>query len=126
MNSREVLRQDLVATAITLARETLDRSSEIDSKGDLRSQVLRASVSVALNLAEGIGKNDVFNFFGIARGSLFETVAGMQIAGALGLAEKYHQLGAAIDFELSKRSEPSKAIETSELRVVTASSFEGT
>jgi four helix bundle protein len=43
-----------------------------------RRQLLRASLSVSLNIAEGSGKNslkDRWNFLLISRGSLYETVA---------------------------------------------------
>lgn len=97
MTSRAALTNDLVARAIELARESISRASEIDSKGDLRSQVLRSSVSVALNLAEGLGKGEVSSFFAIARGSLVETCAGLAIADLADLQEKYHDLCTAID-----------------------------
>lgn len=52
--------------------------------GYLRSQLLRASSSVALNLAEGSGKStmrDKFNFYNIALGSLRECQSALELAG---------------------------------------------
>jgi four helix bundle protein len=105
LTSRDAIAHPLVAVAIELAKETISRAPELDSKGDLRSQVLKSSVSVALNLAEGIGKGEIQNFFAIARGSLVETCAGMTIAQAPGLIERYHDLCDNIDLFLHREHE---------------------
>ncbi|PJE74103.1 MAG: hypothetical protein COV01_03325 [Candidatus Taylorbacteria bacterium CG10_big_fil_rev_8_21_14_0_10_41_48] len=49
---------------------------------EVGSQIIRSSNSVALNIAEGSGKNsdkDFNHFLNIATGSLFETVAAIDI-----------------------------------------------
>src|SRR5215471_2365705 len=55
--------------------------------GDLRQQLERASLSIAANLAEGVGKDgaDQKRFFGIARGSTYECGALVESAYALEL-----------------------------------------
>ena len=49
---------------------------------EIGSQIIRSSISVALNIAEGSGKNsdrDFAHFLNISKGSLFETVAAIDI-----------------------------------------------
>ena len=49
----------------------------------LSHQLQRAATSLALNIAEGRGRNsdkDFVRFLGVARGSLFEVVSGLQVA----------------------------------------------
>lgn len=60
---------------LDLAEKFYHLSEEADVKGNLREQLLRASSSIALNLAEGNGKNSVKDkkrFFQTAYGSLRE------------------------------------------------------
>ncbi len=60
---------------LDLAEKFYHLSEETDIKGNLRDQLLRASSSIALNLAEGNGKNSVKDkkrFFQTAYGSLRE------------------------------------------------------
>ena len=56
--------------------------------GYLKDQIRRASSSIVLNIAEGAGKlspQDRRRFYSIARGSLLEVSAGIDVANALGL-----------------------------------------
>jgi four helix bundle protein len=56
---------------------------------ELRDQLLRASLSVTLNLAEGAGRfspADKAHFFAIARGSAMECAAVVDVLRSLGLA----------------------------------------
>jgi four helix bundle protein len=56
---------------------------------DIRDQLLRASLSVPLNLAEGCGRRapaDKAHFYAIARGSAMECAAIVDAARSLGLA----------------------------------------
>lgn len=49
---------------------------------EIGSQIIRSSLSVSLNIAEGAGKNsdkDFNHFLNIASGSLFETIAAFNI-----------------------------------------------
>ncbi len=58
-------------------------------RSDLRDQLRRASASVALNVAEGVGRRsapDRCHFLAIARGSAMESAAIVAIARSLGLA----------------------------------------
>jgi four helix bundle protein len=56
--------------------------------GELRSQLDRASLSIALNLAEGVGRRsraDRRHFYSIARGSALECVAILDVLASRGL-----------------------------------------
>jgi len=56
---------------------------------DLRDQLLRASTSIVLNIAEGAGRQtaaDKARFYAIARGSAMECAAILDIARARGVA----------------------------------------
>ena len=49
---------------------------------DVGSQIIRSSISIVLNIAEGSGKNsdkDFNHFLNISSGSLFETIAAFDI-----------------------------------------------
>ena len=62
----------------------------------LKDQMRRAAISVALNISEGCGKTtapDRAKFYAIARGSILEVSAGIDIAHALGfLSTQEHQV----------------------------------
>ena len=62
----------------------LDKAKEID--GYISDQLKRASLSILLNLSEGTGRmtvNDKKHFYTIARGSVFECVAILDVLHAL-------------------------------------------
>lgn len=66
-----------------LAVEFHDACRAVKMPGYLKSQLLRASSSIALNLAEGSGKptgRDKVRFYSIALGSLRECQAALDLA----------------------------------------------
>ena len=87
--------------AYSLAVSLYRLSQGVSCPSELRSQLLRASSSVALNLAEGSGKlspAERRRYFGIALGSLREVQAILDLAPApspqiLGVSD---QLGAYV------------------------------
>ena len=59
----------------------------ISEKYALSDQVRRAAVSISSNIAEGCGRasnRDYAHFLSIARGSLYETMAQLELAQSLG------------------------------------------
>ena len=71
----------------------------------LTSQTKRAAVSIAANIAEGIGRNykkDTIQFLHIARGSLYEVETLLNIAVMVGIIteEKFTSFGILIDEEI--------------------------
>jgi len=80
----------------------------------LRDQILRASSSIALNLAEGSGrktKKDQLRFFHIALGSLRETQAALDLAPReyAELSVRADKLGASLYRLIHPREEKSAA-----------------
>src|SRR3954449_6822302 len=68
---------DVWQRSVDLAVEIYDATSKLPKEETygLRAQIRRAAVSIASNIAEGMGRNsdgEEIQFFGIARGSLFE------------------------------------------------------
>ena len=60
-------------------------------KYELGGQINRSSISIALNIAEGAGKNsdkELNRFFDIAMGSTYETIAGLDLAYESNLLSK--------------------------------------
>lgn len=67
------------------------RTFPADERFGLTSQLRRAAVSVAANIAEGFSRNtakDKVNFYGMALGSLTETMSHMYISYDLGYIDK--------------------------------------
>ena len=80
--------QDGVALAEAVYRETAGFPRTEDY--GMTSQLRRASVSVASNIAEGWGRNsrkDYLRFLHVARGSLFEVATQVEIARRVGLLD---------------------------------------
>jgi four helix bundle protein len=74
--------------AIAFAAWTGPLFDRIPKSAALHGQLDRASLSIALNIAEGNGRftaPDRCRFFDIARGSALETAACLDLAGARGL-----------------------------------------
>jgi len=85
MNEFRFLEWKVYRDAKTVIKEIYSLTGRFPSvfKYDLGSQLNRAAVSVALNIAEGSGKNsdkELNRFFNIAIGSVYETIAGLDIA----------------------------------------------
>ena len=79
--------------AIKLAVEVYKVSSSLpaDERYGLTSQIKRAAVSIASNIAEGAGRNtdgEFVQFLGIANGSSFELTTQLMIAIELGLVKE--------------------------------------
>lgn len=79
--------------AIKLAVEVYKISAALppDERYGLTSQIKRAVVSVASNIAEGAGRNtngEFVQFLGIANGSSFELTTQLIIASELGLLKE--------------------------------------
>jgi len=96
--------QDLIAwqKAFELARLTYEITAEFpaEEKYGLTSQMRRAAVSAASNIAEGWGRGqgpDFGRFLRMARGSAYELETQLRIAEAVGLLEKGCKLYAVID-----------------------------
>ena len=69
----------------------LTRKFPMNEEYGLIGQLRRASVSIALNIAEGSGKNsdkELNRYLEIALGSIYETLAGFDILYAAKLIEK--------------------------------------
>ncbi|MDO8589884.1 MAG: four helix bundle protein [bacterium] len=92
--------QELVSFSLEIVRKLPK-----EHRFELSSQLIRSSSSVVLNIAEGSGKSsrrDFSHFIDIALGSLYETVANMDIL-------KTNQLINNTDFELAKEKAASIA-----------------
>jgi four helix bundle protein len=83
----------------------------------LTSQTRRAAVSIAANIAEGIGRNykkDTIQFLHIARGSLYETETLLEVARSIHIIieEKYRAIEILLDEELKILNGLIKSFET--------------
>ncbi len=85
MKEFRFLEWDIYKDAKELVREVYSVTNKFTSsfKYDLGSQLNRSAASIVLNIAEGSGKNsdlELNRFFNIAMGSIYETIAGLDIA----------------------------------------------
>jgi len=83
----------------------------------LTSQTKRAAVSIAANIAEGIGRNykkDTVQFIHIARGSLYKVETLLNIAVMVGIMseEKFHSIENLIDEEVRILNDLIKSFES--------------
>src|SRR6185312_5683336 len=81
-----------------MAKEIHKICEELPVKGEVKSQLNRATLSIVLNLAEGSGKfekNDQRRFFKIAFASIRETQAILDVLAAHEVATKTDTLAAA-------------------------------
>ncbi len=77
--------QDLVSFSLQIVKKLPK-----EHRFELSSQLIRSSSSIVLNIAEGSGKSskkDFSNFIDIALGSLYETIANVDILRINGLIE---------------------------------------
>ena len=76
----------------------------ISEKYALSDQVRRAAVSIPSNIAEGCGRasnRDYAHFMSIARGSLYETMAQLELAQSLGYIDDIKDVE-ELDSEISR------------------------
>jgi len=80
-----------------LAIELYQACGRVKAKGEIRSQLERASLSAVLNLSEGAGKPsqpDKRRFYAIAYGSIRETQTILRLLGEVELFNQADKLGA--------------------------------
>ena len=85
---------------LAVVREMRDVLVEVERRdADLARQMRRAAASVALNIAEANGSRGGNRRvrFSTALGSMRETLAGLQVAGAFGYVEVAEELPRKID-----------------------------
>ena len=85
--------------ALDEATELYLECEKLKLKNPVRDQLLRASLSIALNITEGSGRStlkDKKRFYSIALGSLRETQTLIRIIQNQDLAERYYKLGALV------------------------------
>jgi four helix bundle protein len=89
-----------------LAIEFYRECRKVELKPSLRDQLLRASESIILNLAEGSAKptaKDRARYYAIALGSFRESQAILSLANQLDLLMQYDRLGGCL-YRLSRSS----------------------
>src|SRR5579862_3358224 len=82
-----------------MAKELHNDCQNLNIRGEIKSQMDRASLSIVLNLAEGSGKptvKDRQKFYAIALGSTREVQGILDITSNIKEYEKADQLGAMI------------------------------
>ncbi len=82
-----------------LALDFFKECEQIKVRGELKSQLHRASLSIVLNLSEGSAKitqKDKIRFYAIALGSYRECTSILHIKNELRLLKEYDKLGACL------------------------------
>ncbi len=85
--------------ALDKATELYGECEKLRLQEPIKNQLLRASLSIALNLTEGSGRihlKDRRRFYSIAMGSLRETQCLIRILKNQNLAKEYDRLGGLI------------------------------
>lgn len=85
--------------ALDEATELYMKCEKLNLKNPIRDQLLRASLSIALNLTEGSGRvseKDRRRFYSFAMGSLRETQCLLRILKNEDLLSKYNYLGGLV------------------------------
>lgn len=85
--------------ALNLAVELYQTCERMHLKEPIRDQLLRASLSVALNITEGSGRRttkDQKRFYYIAMGSVRECQCLVKIIGNQNLQSEYDRMGALV------------------------------
>ena len=85
--------------ALDLAVELYQECEKLKLKNPIRDQLLRASLSIALNVTEGSGRTslkDQKRFYSIAMGSTREVQCLIRIIKHKELERKYDRLGALV------------------------------
>ena len=88
-----------------LALDFHKECQKLPTKGEIKDQLSRASLSIVLNTAEGagrVGAKDKKHFYSIALGSLRETEAILDITESLHLKALANQIGACL-YVLSRK-----------------------
>lgn len=92
--------------ALDLAVELYQKCERLKLRNPIRDQLLRASLSIALNITEGSGRTsrrDQKRFYSIAMGLLRETQTLIRIIGNIELQKAYNHLGALV-FGLNRKT----------------------
>ncbi len=93
--------------ALELAATLYKECEELKLRHPIKDQLLRAALSIALNLSEGSGRStlkDQKRFYSIALGSTREVQTLMKIIKNIELMRQYDRLGALV-YGLSRKSE---------------------
>ncbi|MCB1196928.1 MAG: four helix bundle protein [Deltaproteobacteria bacterium] len=104
INPFEFQNWEVYKRAVELVKTCRELSVDQTSVGikGFTDQLTRASLSIPLNIAEGYsryGKKEKLNYFRIAKGSLFECVACIDVLYKLGYLDGtlYKQMGVGMD-----------------------------
>lgn len=92
--------------ALDLASELYQKCETLKLRNPIRDQLLRASLSIALNITEGSGRislKEKKRFYSIAMGSLREVQCIVRILNHEELRRSYNHLGALLYGLLNKK-----------------------